>query len=316
MNELETSDRGLLSALLRSRPGTIAELAGNTPLHGQALDAALARLAALGFVERLDDALTIPAPDGVVGQLAAAAVADHRARLASIEGMLAAPLTIEGGQQHLPATGSVQVELVHGATNQLAFWLGLIAANHPVAPRAVYPDFTAFLSLVTGGLGMDRSAELGASGLISRVLTSAAQLTEPAVRATLPALEANGLNVRTVGSLPGYFYVDEAGIAVVPLEWGEALPTSIVITRERPVVDALVAYFDHLWSRASSVGGATDDRDAVLTLLAQGLPDGAIAAALGSSVRTVRRRIAEAGAEFGAANRFALGVEWQRRRPT
>jgi DNA-binding NarL/FixJ family response regulator len=46
----------------------------------------------------------------------------------------------------------------------------------------------------------------------------------------------------------------------------------------------------------------------------QGLSDGAIADALGLSLRTVRRRVSEASEELGADSRFALGVAWADRR--
>lgn len=56
----------------------------------------------------------------------------------------------------------------------------------------------------------------------------------------------------------------------------------------------------------------TDDR-VVLTHLARGNTDEAVARALGVSVRHLRRRIARLFAQLGATSRFEAGVEAARR---
>lgn len=51
-------------------------------------------------------------------------------------------------------------------------------------------------------------------------------------------------------------------------------------------------------------------RQAVLTAMARGLKDEAVAREVGTSVRTVRRHIAEYMTEVGAASRFQAGAVW------
>jgi DNA-binding NarL/FixJ family response regulator len=58
--------------------------------------------------------------------------------------------------------------------------------------------------------------------------------------------------------------------------------------------------------------GASDQR-LLLSQLAGGAKDEQIARALGLSVRTVRRRVAELLVELGADSRFQAGVEAVRR---
>ena len=81
----------------------------------------------------------------------------------------------------------------------------------------------------------------------------------------------------------------------------------------RSRIDALQAATDGLDARICYAVKANPNL-AVLRLMAQGLGDASIAEALGMSVRSVRRRVAEAIAESGAGSRFALGVEWARGR--
>ena len=52
----------------------------------------------------------------------------------------------------------------------------------------------------------------------------------------------------------------------------------------------------------------------VLRLLSQGMSDKAIAVALGTSMRTVQRRINEAMEDLGAGSRFELGFVYSRTR--
>ena len=59
--------------------------------------------------------------------------------------------------------------------------------------------------------------------------------------------------------------------------------------------------------------GTTSDTRQLLTLLASGLKDDAIARQLGLSTRTMRRRIRTLLDELSAANRFQAGVQAARR---
>jgi DNA-binding CsgD family transcriptional regulator len=77
-----------------------------------------------------------------------------------------------------------------------------------------------------------------------------------------------------------------------------------------PVVALLRAYFDVLWSQSVRCGRADAPSPVavrVLTLLSRGYRDDVAARALGLSVRTVRRHVAEVARRLNVTTRFAIG---------
>jgi DNA-binding NarL/FixJ family response regulator len=82
------------------------------------------------------------------------------------------------------------------------------------------------------------------------------------------------------------------------------------------LLDALVEMFWLLWDQAVPVVTAGMDplEARLMTLLAAGLKDDAIARQLTLSSRTVGRRVAELMDTLGARTRFQAGVHAQRRR--
>jgi response regulator of citrate/malate metabolism len=83
------------------------------------------------------------------------------------------------------------------------------------------------------------------------------------------------------------------------------------------LLDALIALFDIYWERATPIvlddapgpdGHRGLDQETVLSLLASGLKDEAIASELGVSTQTVRRRITELQRRHGVTTRFQLGL--------
>jgi DNA-binding CsgD family transcriptional regulator len=105
-----------------------------------------------------------------------------------------------------------------------------------------------------------------------------------------------------------------------PADAGLAADAQAVVVRSVPVVGLLRSYFLLLWDRAGATvtdrvsGGPLTPFDRrVVGLLAAGHRDADIARFTGTSVRTVRRRITVMAEEFGATNRFAVGVEAYRR---
>lgn len=86
------------------------------------------------------------------------------------------------------------------------------------------------------------------------------------------------------------------------------------------LLQALGALFETLWMRSvpirpglvstakGSRPGAEIDRD-LLTLMAAGLKDEAIARQLGIGVRTVRRRISRMSDQMGVRTRFQAGLQ-------
>ncbi|HEX6967244.1 MAG TPA: helix-turn-helix domain-containing protein [Micromonosporaceae bacterium] len=123
-----------------------------------------------------------------------------------------------------------------------------------------------------------------------------------------------GAEIRLVPELPMRFIVVDGEVAVIPRLPGKDSEGALVV-RHASILTALTALFEAYWQTARPLSHANPDtRDctpveqSVLRLLATGAKDDAIARALGTSVRTVRRVIAELSERTEAASRFALGM--------
>lgn len=138
-------------------------------------------------------------------------------------------------------------------------------------------------------------------------------------RAFVGELAAAGIEVRT-SSERAWFFVARDRVAVLPVDWPtddahrDTSATStdesgdeadVAVIRSGPIIPVLAALFEHRWRSARP--WLDDEQAGVLRLLAEGLDDEAVATRLDVSVRTVRRRVAEAMLVYGASTRFELG---------
>jgi DNA-binding NarL/FixJ family response regulator len=162
-------------------------------------------------------------------------------------------------------------------------------------------------------------------GISGFVLCPAAVLVDPRAADELRAAIEAGVEVRTTRSLPIPMIVVDDHVALVGLVPDGT--TAALMVRSAVLVAALTQYYDQLWAAATPVvlpesvqlprqrqlvkklGGSERQ---VLTLLAHGLKDEAIARHLSISVRTVRRHIATVMEFVDAPTRFAAGAAAQR----
>lgn len=161
--------------------------------------------------------------------------------------------------------------------------------------------------------------QLVRSGRRSRAIYPARVLEEApdVVRARAEA----GEYVRILASVPCRISIMGSHAALIPDRWGMNTGRRLVV-REESLVGALTALFEGLWERAMSIPGLDGqsdlgdrggDRSLLLDQLAAGVKDEQIARALGLSLRTVRRRVADVLDELGVESRFQAGVEAVRR---
>jgi len=103
--------------------------------------------------------------------------------------------------------------------------------------------------------------------------------------------------------------------ALLPLSVDQLVDSALVVY-PCALLDALVEMFLLLWDQAVPVVPVRmDPLDArLMTLLAAGFKDDAIARQLTLSSRTVGRRVAELMESLGARTRFQAGIHAQRRR--
>jgi hypothetical protein len=303
-----------LAALLRARPTTAEQLAHAAPLPVARFRPAVEALVREGFLEIDGDEVRVLPPDTVLAARATevlAASADATAELAALATRLPG-LGREWDHAARGAEAPLPVELVHGTRNQWELWMRLMAEAPPRAPLASFPDFSGLAGFVLENTDALEAAAATFDFRI-RTLARAEELADPEVRAQVERFATLGIEVRTLPALAGWFYVDGGVMAALPITWGEALPTSVAVVREPALVAPLAAYGERMWTRARRLPSDARGWDPVLELLAQGLSDDAVASALRQSVRTVRRRIAEAAEAYGVETRFELGMEWARR---
>ncbi|MCX4680628.1 LuxR C-terminal-related transcriptional regulator [Streptomyces sp. NBC_01433] len=132
--------------------------------------------------------------------------------------------------------------------------------------------------------------------------------------AYLERLAAAGAEVRTVEDISDCLIICDQKVAFIPGD--EARTTSAVAIRHPGAVQHLVRVFTSTWGRAEPIGPLsaherppqlTDDvRRAVLRLMVDGYTDGAIAARLGMSARTVATHIKKTADDLGSRSRAQL----------
>jgi DNA-binding CsgD family transcriptional regulator len=156
------------------------------------------------------------------------------------------------------------------------------------------------------------SPEAIRSGAQIRTLFSRDVTERPHDRDVVDASADNGEEVRVAERLPMKLVVADHRMVVLPLQPGG---TPALFVGDTTIVRVFERFFDLIWQQAwpwnigdTGAPTARSRRRHVLTLLAEGQKDEAIARHLGLSARTVRRYITDMMNELGATSRFAAGV--------
>lgn len=129
-----------------------------------------------------------------------------------------------------------------------------------------------------------------------------------------------GEHVRILAEVPTRLAVVGSAAALIS-ERFDVFDGRRLVLRHHSIVRSLTLLFEGLWEKAMPVpglGGQRSDDGAseqrlLLAQLTGGAKDEQIARALGVSVRTVRRRVADLLDDLGAGSRFQAGVEAVRR---
>ena len=313
---LHEEDERLYRAVLRGSGLDRAQLAEVTGLSRAALDAAIHRFAERGLVRDTDGLVTAIPPDRALGTVLREETERARAAAARVDDLrnLLPSLVSEYLASKQRGGSSAEVHAVQGV--HVPSLLKALAADHPGDLLWMRPDQWR----------LSASAEMDAwvreaidAGRTSRALYPAHVLE--VAPDTIRTRAAGGEHVRILASVPSRLAVLGGTVALLPERWGENSPRLLVV-REHSIVGAVTALFEGLWERAMAVPGfggldevqgADGSRQLLLHQLAQGAKDEQIARALGLSLRTVRRRVAEVMAELGAGSRFQAGVEAVRR---
>jgi len=165
-------------------------------------------------------------------------------------------------------------------------------------------------------------AERMAEGIAYRAVYDLSVLQDPGTFARVQADLATGEQARVLEGVPLKLAIADRSMALLPLSGdsdGDGSTTSVLVIRSSVLLDSLVALFEALWVRAVPLRLGQDHVQAtdpelveVVRLMATGMSDLRMARVLGSSERTVRRKVAAAMEALGAGSRFQAGLLAQR----
>lgn len=215
---------------------------------------------------------------------------------------------------------------MNGARANATQWSGRSGVTPIAEPDAVRTAIARTLRTATAELSLMLGCTLDERRLVPLPLL--AEAVERGVRvrivhelgtgAAAQQLARTGAQVRAGGRLPSRLLIADRRVALVLPPAGAADPAPAIATGRSPLLATLSEHFELLWSVTSTPGqtagrrlGARDAE--ILGLLGSGLTDDAVAAQVGSSARTVRRRVAALMREASASTRFQAGVEAVRR---
>lgn len=312
---LDPDDEPLYRLVLRNSGATIADLTQLTSTPAAELVPALERFSNAGLVELVADTVVAVPPAEVLVPLARARADGLLREFDLVDGLrdLIPQLVVDQIAARRDTRSHVAVEAVGVETDAVEVVRGLMQESSgdvlwfrpdqwrlPFAPEA------------------DRMiSHLRESGRHSRAIypTSVLEQAPEVVRHRA----AVGEQVRVTAALPVRLAVFCDTAVFITDRWGGDSGRRLII-REHSLVGAVTALFEAMWERAIAVPGLdtgdTDDlgeRRLLLHQLARGAKDEQIARALGISLRTVRRRVADIMEELGATSRFQAGVEAVRR---
>ena len=129
-----------------------------------------------------------------------------------------------------------------------------------------------------------------------------------------------GEQARLLNHLPIRFMVSDGSSAILPLASDGPWITAALVVHGHVLIADLVHTFEDLWARAALLtsdeagdGEFTESELALLRMLSTDMTDTAISRHLGTSPRTIGRRLSQLQHKLGAQTRFGMGVEATRR---
>lgn len=164
--------------------------------------------------------------------------------------------------------------------------------------------------------------ELLGRGVPHRVLYEQSAVEQSGRLADLLGGVRAGEQARVAPALPGRLLMVDHRRALLPAETGGLLTECLLVVHPGALLDMVAEFFEHTWRRSIPLDllpGATDagsdpatSDEVVLSLLASGLTDQAIARQLQVSERTVQRRIQRICERLGVTTRFQAGLQTAR----
>ncbi|MFE3516431.1 LuxR C-terminal-related transcriptional regulator [Streptomyces sp. NPDC059166] len=130
----------------------------------------------------------------------------------------------------------------------------------------------------------------------------------------LDVLAAHGVQIRVGTGLPTKLITVDRRVTLLPPTDAADPTASALLVSDSLLSHALVPLFEAVWEHATPIGSdphgqVTEEERELLTMLASGLKDEAIARRLDIHVHTVRRRISRLMQTLNVETRFQAGVQ-------
>ncbi|WP_017242343.1 helix-turn-helix transcriptional regulator [Streptomyces sp. SS] len=311
----------LYEALLTSpRPASIADLARAAGVLPDRVPPALGTLASQGFVLPPTPGETLP---GVVPPATALRNLIHL-RQAELLGRSARLEVFSASVDRLAA------RLSGGVPDERASGIETVRGREAIAARvrSLMTSATSELALLdrppyASHDGRGTPAPLAVTDLVERgvtvrVVVDRDGLDAPGRVRGLNELAGRGVEIRVAPDLPTKLIVVDGRVSLLPPTDAADPTASALVVKDATLHHVLVPLFESVWDRAVPIGrdardGVTPQDREILTLLASGLKDEAIARRLDVHVHTVRRRIKALLLVLDADTRFQAGVQALRR---
>lgn len=211
-----------------------------------------------------------------------------------------------------------QVEVIEGAP---AIWRTFVrvqrAARREVRGFDKPPYFVPAGEHGDEGPNLDERRLLAASAVTYRVVYDQEAVAIPGRLANIWEGIRNGERARVAASLPVKLVMCDDTMAIMSSP-GDYQQTTAYLVHSSSLLDMASGLFEAIWDRALPLNRSEskpgepviDERDRqLISLLASGATDAAIARTFEWSMRTVQRHIHELMQKVGARTRFQLGME-------
>lgn len=310
----------LLRHALRARPATVEALRDLVLLDDDDFAAALGELTASDCLwTDPEGGLGCSSPDRAFAALVLGATDERRAHvhallnqtMADIRDLQTLARDWAAGDQ---PGGVVQSEFIHGPMAARDAAAMLHSRRGPQPSLAVLPD-TRCLERPPAEILEPFLEALRAKPEVDRILLGPYDGADREFADTLDLFREAGTEFRIHPQLPGWFAVDADHTVLVPAEWGEHWPTSVLIVNHPSIAALARQTFEHLWTQAQPLAPADQSWAPLLHLMAAGATTESAARSIGISPRTARRRINEAMRHHRAHTLFDLGVAVGRATP-
>lgn len=295
------------AALVAGGPASTEQLATQLGVDEESACRAVSSLEAMGLVRWLDDERAL----AVTPRTALDHVArDHSHRAA---------------QARLAAEELARLWSVHQGRADYLEVVPSMGAAKEIQSRVLDDSEHMIRALSIGSNKQPRMAE-GQAGALARGIDvrsiyGAEVLRNPAALEVVQECIAHGERSRVFPGVPMNLLISDDRFALVVVRVPTERLADGIVVHQSDLLDTLMGVFEAFWRLAVPVSASTSpsrvDKEStetkrLLTNLAAGLTDRAIARDLDVSERTVRRRISQLQELLGAQTRFQLGVQASR----